>query len=116
MSKRATGSRKDTDGDFDIESAEKIRDRLRDEYGKRLRCSTELLQATDTSSHDSNSRVSEDFAVSKFGKGLPHDNDTGMPNADAYDSRLSGLVSGGKATRTSRRRTTVPQETRYPVR
>ena len=69
--------------------------RVSDEHKTRRDYSrAQLIEDVDTSPHASNARLSETVVVSKFGKSLPHDTETGLPTAEAYDTLVDACESG----------------------
>ncbi len=88
-----THSTTDTTNSLD---SDVVQQRVENEYDARVAYSeTQLLDNSDTSAHASNDRVSEDAVVAKFGKSLDHDDDTGLPTAEAYESLVEACETGG---------------------
>ena len=57
----------------------RIRRRVQTEFETRVAMARrQLVREVDTTPHESNGRLSADAVVSKFGKGLEHDHDTGL--------------------------------------
>jgi hypothetical protein len=75
--------------------ASNILERTRAEFEKRTSYSKQqLLDDRDTSPHEANGRISEDAVIAKFGKGLEHDDDTGLPTVDAYTTLVEACENG----------------------
>lgn len=69
--------------------------RVSDEHKTRRDYSrAQLVEDVDTSPHASNARLSETVVVSKFGKSLPHDGETGLPTTDAYETLADACEAG----------------------
>jgi hypothetical protein len=71
-----------------------IQRRIRNELRTRMELSRAHLDAPTTPTHGSNDRISDRAVVSKFGKSLQHDDDTGLPTAAAYDSLVRACETG----------------------
>ena len=67
--------------------------RLRDELRTRVGYSRARLREG-VPTHPRNDRVSSRAVVSKFGKGLAHDLETGLPTTDAYESLVAACEAG----------------------
>jgi hypothetical protein len=72
---------------------------LRRRIENELRVRTKLANATlgrgvQVSTHESNDRLSERAVVSKFGKSLQHDDNTGLPTTTAYESLVRACETG----------------------
>jgi hypothetical protein len=65
------------------------------EYQTRLSYSrVQLMEDIDGSGHASNHRLSDEHVVSKFGKSLEHDDRTGLPTTEAYESLVQACEEG----------------------
>ena len=75
----------------------RIEERTDNEFALRYSYSRQqLIVDRDTTPHESNDRLSDEAVVSKFGKSLPHDDDTGLPTAGAYDKLVTATETGGE--------------------
>jgi hypothetical protein len=75
-------------------TASEIRQRARKEYEVRTTSARQQLrEGVDTSPHESNDRVS-DRVVSKFGKSLEHDHETGLPTPETYEALVTACETG----------------------
>jgi len=73
----------------------RIRRRVQTEFETRVAMARrQLVREVDTTPHESNGRLSADAVVSKFGKGLEHDHDTGLLTVEAYESLVRACESG----------------------
>jgi hypothetical protein len=69
--------------------------RITAELRTRIGRARRRLDGRQPPAHGSNDRVSSTAVVSKFGKSLPHDDDTGLPTADGYASLVDVCEGGG---------------------
>jgi len=72
---------------------ESLAGRLRDELQTRTSAARARLTGG-MPDHPSNDRLSDDAVVSKFGKSLAHDTDTGLPTTEAYESLVRACEAG----------------------
>ncbi|MFB6157596.1 MAG: hypothetical protein ABEJ34_07125, partial [Haloferacaceae archaeon] len=76
-------------------SVSELRRRVKRELTTRMRYSrTQLKREGEMAAHESNDRISTEAVVSKFGKSLQHDDDTGLPTAEAYASLVRACETG----------------------
>jgi len=76
------------------QSSSNVHQRMEAEYETRNGCARSHLVDTDAPVHASNSRISEQAVVSKFGKSLVHDQATGLPTTEAYESLVTACEQG----------------------
>lgn len=87
------------DDDSVLSSAERIEERVKNELKRRKHYSEYQLDETaDMSAHESNPRLTNQAVVAKFGKSLPHDDQSGLPTTDGYDALVVATETGGENT------------------
>ncbi len=90
-----SGAAADTETSSQPEASSRVHQRVTEEYNTRITCArSQLMENAAVPHHPSNDRVSDQAVVSKFGKSLAHDHETGLPTAEAYDSLVTACERG----------------------